>query len=403
MSTWKAEQAYNHLPLLPPKQDIESKAILRQCIRARAALAELKQAAELIPNQSMLINTLPIMEARASSEIENIVTTTDKLFQYMQTESQSADPATKEAMRYRSALLSGFQLLDKLPLSTKTAKLVCSEIKGRDMDIRQTSGTALRSNTSGQIIYMPPEGESLIRDKLANWEKFIHETHQDLDPLIVMAVTHYQFEAIHPFSDGNGRTGRILNSLLLIEKGLLGLPILYLSRYIIEHKADYYHLLLAVTSQSAWEEWILYMLEGVEDTAKWTIAKIEAIKKLSAHTKDYIQAALPSIYSHELVTLLFEQPYARILSLEKAGIAKRQTASRYLQALTEIGVLNEIHIGRDKLFIHPKLMDLLSGDNNQFTAYRRIAYHYANTSLVLVFLLSIVAYNRCCAGPVPRR
>ena len=369
MSTWKAEQAYNHLPLLPPKQDIESKAILRQCIRARAALAELKQAAELIPNQSMLINTLPIMEARASSEIENIVTTTDKLFQYMQTESQSADPATKEAMRYRSALLSGFQLLDKLPLSTKTAKLVCSEIKGRDMDIRQTSGTALRSNTSGQIIYMPPEGESLIRDKLANWEKFIHETHQDLDPLIVMAVTHYQFEAIHPFSDGNGRTGRILNSLLLIEKGLLGLPILYLSRYIIEHKADYYHLLLAVTSQSAWEEWILYMLEGVEDTAKWTIAKIEAIKKLSAHTKDYIQAALPSIYSHELVTLLFEQPYARILSLEKAGIAKRQTASRYLQALAEIGVLNEITIGRDKLFIHPRLMALLSGDNNEFSTY----------------------------------
>lgn len=373
MRTWKAEQAYNQLPLLPPKQDIDSKAILRQCIKARAALAELKQAAELIPNQSMLINTLPIMEARASSEIENIVTTTDKLFQYMQTESQSADPATKEAMRYRSALLSGFQLLDKLPLSTKTAKLVCSAIKGRDMDIRQTSGTALRSNTSGQIIYTPPEGENLIRDKLANWEKFIHETHQDLDPLIIMAITHYQFEAIHPFSDGNGRTGRILNSLLLIEKGLLGLPILYLSRYIIKHKADYYRLLLAVTSQAAWEDWILYMLEGVEDTAKWTIAKIEAIKKLAAHTKDYIQATLPSIYSHELVALLFEQPYTRILSLEKEGIAKRQTASRYLQALTGIGILNEIHIGRDKLFIHPKLMDLLSGDNNQFTAYRHIA------------------------------
>lgn len=369
LDTWHPEQPYNHLPPLPPKQDIETKAILKQCIAARAALAELKQAAELIPNQSMLINTLPVMEARASSEIENIVTTTDKLFQYMQTESQQADPATKEAMRYRNALFSGLQSLQSRPLCSLTAKLVCSEIKGRDMDIRKISGTALRSDSSGQTIYTPPEGENLIRDKLANWERFIHES-PDLDPLILMAVAHYQFEAIHPFSDGNGRTGRVLNSLLLIEKGLLSLPILYLSRYIIGHKTDYYRLLLDVTANGNWESWILYMLAGVEDTAKWTIDKIDAIKKLADDTRSYIQSTVPNIYSRELVDLLFEQPYTRIANLEKAGIAKRQTASRYLQELVAIGVLNEISIGRDKLFIHPKLMNLLSGDNNRFTAYR---------------------------------
>lgn len=369
IDTWHPEHPYNHLPPLPPKQDIETKSILKQCIKARSALAELKQAAELIPNQGMLINTLPVMEARASSEIENIVTTTDKLFQYMQTESRNADPATKEAMRYRNALFSGLQSLKKRPLCSQTAVLVCSEIKGRDMNIRQVSGTALRSDSNGKTIYTPPEGEHLIRDKLSNWERFIHEN-PDLDPLIIMAVAHYQFEAIHPFSDGNGRTGRVLNSLLLIEKDLLSLPILYLSRYIIEHKADYYRLLLDVTAQGNWEDWILYMLTGVENTAKWTIAKIDAIKQLANHTRSYIQKIAPNVYSHELVDLLFEQPYTRIANLEKAGIAKRQTASRYLQSLTELGILNEISVGRDKLFIHPKLMNLLSGDSNEFVPYR---------------------------------
>ncbi|UOO81599.1 Fic family protein [Uruburuella testudinis] len=365
---WRADKPYNGLPTLPPKEDIETKSVLKQCIKARAALAELKQAAELIPNQGMLINTLPIMEARASSEIENIVTTTDKLFQYMRTESQTADPATKEAMRYRSALFLGVQSLDNKPLCTKTAQLVCSEIKGRDMDIRKITGTALRADGSGRIIYTPPEGEQIIREKLADWERFIHDN-PNLDPLIIMAVAHYQFEAIHPFPDGNGRTGRILNSLMLIEKELLGLPILYLSRYIIEHKADYYRLLLEVTEKGNWEEWVMYILAGVEDTAKWTIAKIEAIKKLAEHTRLYIQTALPTVYSHELVSLLFEQPYTRITNLEDAGIAKRQTASRYLQSLIEAGVLNEIRVGRDKLFIHPKLMELLSGNNNEFSRY----------------------------------
>ena len=368
MNKWNPLFAYNHLPDLPPSDELETKEILKQTIKARAALAELKQAAELIPNQSMLINTLPIMEARASSEIENIVTTTDKIFQSLQLDVEENDSATKEALQYRQALFSGFSSLKERPLCTQTAVLVCSDIKGRMMDIRKVTGTALRNGVNGQIIYTPPEGERVIRDKLANWEKFIHNN-EDLDPLIILAVAHYQFEAIHPFTDGNGRTGRILNSLLLIEKGLLHLPILYLSRYIIEHKVDYYHLLLDVTANNNWKDWVLYILKGIEDTAVWTLNKIESIKALSIETKKYIQQKLPHLYSSELIELLFEQPYTRILNLEKAGIAKRQTASNYLKELCDIGVLSEISLGRDKLFIHPKLMSLLRGENNEFTPY----------------------------------
>ena len=368
MNNWNPKLAYNQLPDLPPVDELETKEILKQAINARAALAELKQAAELIPNQSMLINTLPIMEARASSEIENIVTTTDKLFQSLQLDSEEQDSATKEALQYRTALFSGFNSLKERPLCTQTAVLVCSEIKNRVMDIRKVTGTALRNGSNGEVIYTPPEGEQIIRDKLANWEKFIHYN-EDLDPLIVLAVAHYQFEAIHPFTDGNGRTGRILNSLLLIEKELLHLPILYLSRYIIEHKADYYRLLLEVTANQNWQDWVLYILKGIENTAKWTLNKIEAIKVLTIETRRYIQQSLPHLYSLELIELLFEQPYTRIANLEQAGIAKRQTASKYLKELCDVGVLSEQIVGRDKLFIHPKLMELLRGENNEFMPY----------------------------------
>ena len=367
MAIWQADKPYNDLPALPPPQEIETKAILKQTVTARAALAELKQAAELIPNQSMLINTLPIMEAQASSEIENIVTTTDKLFQFMDAESQ-ADPVTKEALRYRTALFKGFQSLAKRPLCTQTAVLVCSEIKGADMDIRKVTGTALKSSQNGKTIYTPPESESVIRDKLSNWEKFINEN-DDLDPLIIMAVAHYQFEAIHPFSDGNGRTGRIINNLMLIDKGLLTLPILYLSRYIIQTKQDYYSGLLDVTQHQSWEKWILYILKGIEETANWTRLKIEAIRKLQEHTIQYIKHARSKIYTYELVSILFEHPYTRIINLENSGVAARQTASRYLKELASIGVLQEIQKGRDKLFIHPKLIDILVNDTNEFTPY----------------------------------
>jgi Fic family protein len=366
-SGWRADQPWNRLPLLPPRAELETRAVLKACIGARAALAGLKQAAELIPNQAMLINTLPLLEARASSEIENIVTTTDRLFQFRQVDGQ-ADAATREALRYRTALMEGFESLQKRPLSTRIAEQVCSRIKGADMQVRRIPGTTLTSDRDGQIVYTPPVGEKLLRDLLANWERFLHEA-REFDPLVRLAAAHYQFEAIHPFTDGNGRTGRVLNSLFLIEQGLLTLPILYLSRYIIQRKADYYRLLQGVTSKQAWEPWLLYLIAGVEETAQWTTGKITAIRKLVAHTVDHVRRAAPKIYSRELVDLIFEQPYCRIQNLTQSGIAGRQAASRYLKQLARIGVLDEIAVGREKLFVHPKLMHLLTREANTFPAY----------------------------------
>ena len=368
MSRWRPDRPWNSLPKLPPRAELESKAVLKQCVTARAALAELKQAAELIPNPAMLINTLPLLEARASSEIENIVTTADKLFQHLRAEG-NADPATKEALWYRSALLEGVRALTKRPLATRTAEMICTRIKGTEMSVRKVPGTALAKGGSGDVVYTPPEGESLLRELLANWERFLHEE-ESLDPLVRMAVAHYQFEAIHPFTDGNGRTGRVLNSLFLVEQGLLPQPILYLSRYIIARKADYYRLLLAVTSDGAWEDWLLYMLRGVEETAAWTTGKIGAVRKLAAGTAAYVRQALPKVYSRELVDVIFEQPYCRIANLIEAGIAGRQAASRYLKALAAAGVLREQAVGKEKLFVHRKLMHLLTRDGNAFEPYR---------------------------------
>lgn len=365
---WQPHAPYAGLPGLPPAVDIESKVILKQCIAARAALAELKQAAELIPNQAILIRTLPLLEARSSSEIENIVTTTDRLFQYQQADEQHADPATKEALRYGHALLEGFRSLADHPLNTRTAEAICSRIKGVEMSVRRTPGTALANDKTGEIIYTPPVGEALLRDLLANWEKFMHES-VDTDPLIRLAVGHYQFEAIHPFADGNGRTGRVLNSLFLIQENLLTLPILYLSRHILRNKADYYRRLRGVTSSGEWEPWILYMLHGIEDTARWTTAKIAAIRELAEHTRVHVKQSLPKIYSHELIALIFERPYCRIRDLEERELAERQTASRYLKELVRIGVLEELAAGREKLFTHPKFLRLLRNDENEFTPY----------------------------------
>jgi len=367
--TWHPEQPYNELPPLPPTPELETRPVLKACITARAVLAELKSAANLIPNQAMLINSLPLLEAQASSEIENIVTTSDQLFRFSSIGDQ-ADAATREALRYRTALFEGYKSLDTKPLCTSTAELICSTIKDRAMAIRKVPGTALRNDKSKRVIYTPPAGETVIRNHLSNWEKFIHGYHE-IDPLIRLAVAHYQFEAIHPFTDGNGRTGRIINSLFLIQEGLLTLPILYLSRYIIRNKSDYYKLLLGVTSGNSWEKWILYIIRGIEETAIWTIAKIEAIRSLQEHTAGYVRVELPKIYSRELVDLIFEQPYCRIANLVDRDVAKRQTASEYLKALCDIGVLTERSAGREKIFIHQKLLNLLTREQNEFMAYKQ--------------------------------
>lgn len=360
---WRPDLPYNGLPLLPPPGDLETKEILKACISARSALAELKQASELIPNPAVLINTLPLLEAQASSEIENIVTTTDQLFRYRE-DDDHADGPTKEALRYSRALLSGYRTLQERPLTTRTAEEICSEIKGMEMRVRRVPGTAL-ARSNGDVVYTPPVGESLLRSLLGNWEHFMH-ANDSLDPIIRMAAAHYQFEAIHPFTDGNGRTGRILNSLFFISRNLLTLPILYLSRPIIQHKSDYYRLLLDVTKEGAWHDWILFMIFAVETTSRWTVDKIAAIRHLQTATGEFVRHRKPKIYSHEFINLIFERPYCRIQDVTERTLAGRQTASVHLKALVEIGVLEERSIGREKLFIHPRLMGILTRDTNDW-------------------------------------
>ncbi|WP_313684374.1 protein adenylyltransferase Fic [Pantoea sp.] len=356
--SWLPEIPYNELPLLPPELErIETRAVLKACISARAAVAELKTAGELIPDQGLLINILPIMEAKDSSRIENIVTTSDQLFQFAD-RAEHADPATKEALRYRSALFEGFSQLATHPLCTNTAVSICTRLRAVQTDIRKTPGTVLRDQNH-DVVYTPPVGESAIRDLLANWERFIH-AEDDIDPLVKMAISHYQFECIHPFPDGNGRTGRILNILYLIQTELLSLPILYLSRFILERRDDYYTLLRSVTAEGNWEAWILFMLEAVENTARWTTKKIAIVRGLLADATDYIREKLPKIYTHELLQVLFAQPYCRIENLVEHGVAKRQTASSYLKQLVEIGVLEEMNVGREKLYINTRLLQELN-------------------------------------------
>ena len=350
---------FNDLPDLPPDSETETKAILRSCIAARAALAELRISGNLIPNQAMLINSIPLLEAQASSEIENIVTTADRLFRYANDAPGRADPATREALRYRTALHRGFETLRRRPVSTTVAVEVCRTIKGVELDVRSTPGTALVNDATEQVIYTPPEGEDVIRGKLANWERYMHEA-EEIDPLIRLAVMHYQFEAIHPFVDGNGRTGRVLNLLYLVDKGLLDVPVLYLSRHIIQNKALYYRHLLGVTARQDWEAWILFILEAVRSTAEWTTAKIRAIRELLDETGAVIRRLMPRIYSRELTELIFVYPYCRIGDVVRADIAKRQTAAVYLKALTAEGVLKETKAGRENLYINPPLLALLA-------------------------------------------
>lgn len=353
--------AYNELPPLPPKGEIETRAVLKLCIEARASLASLRQAGELIPNQAMLINSLPLLEAKDSSELENIVTTTDKLFKHAFNDTV-ADHATKEALRYRTALYEGVEAIRDRPLTAQTALDVCSAIKGVQMQIRHSKGTVLQ-NSLGQVIYTPPDDKGAILALLDNWERFLH-ANDDLDPLVKMAIAHYQFEAIHPFSDGNGRAGRVINILYLLDKGLLATPILYLSRYILRNKQGYYDGLLGVTEQGDWQSFIVYMLQAVKQTSEWTTAKILNIKELHSDTIEQAKQLAPKVYSRELVDAIFAMPYCRITNLVDEGLGTRQTVSGYLKKLVEIGILEEMQAGKEKLFINPRLMVVLQGDGS---------------------------------------
>lgn len=358
--TWSASQPYNDLPELPPAIELETKAVLKAAIEARAALAALEQAASSIPNPIVLINSIPILEAQASSEIENIVTTTDELFKYAQDERGAANPATREALQYRTALFEGFRLAQSRPLNTTTAVEVCSIIKQREMPIRKLPGTYIGNPDTHEAIYTPPVGADLIKAKLSNWEKFIHESGH-LDPLIIMAVAHYQFEAIHPFEDGNGRTGRVLNVLVLIAAGLLSQPILYLSRYIIENKGAYYRLLQRVTADGDWQSWILFMLEGIRDTAVFTMKKIAAIKDLEHEFQTSLRQLYGSVNA-DFLAILFEQPYSRIANVMARCAISRPTATSWLNTLADSGLLVKIPVGRERLYVNVQFMDALTRD-----------------------------------------
>ena len=351
---------FNDLPLLPLAEDIETREVLKRAIPAGRALAELKGMGTTIPNQGILINTIVLQEAQASSEIENIVTTTDVLFEALSTERDNIDPATKEVLRYREALWAGFNALAHRPLTTNLFVEVVQTIKQNRAGIRQTPGTTVKNASTGETIYTPPEGENVIRDKLKNLEDYIH-TDDGVDPLVKMAIIHYQFEAIHPFSDGNGRTGRIINLLFLLQQELLELPVLYLSKSIIDRKNEYYALLRGVTTEGNWEAWLLYMLEAIETTARMTRNRIIAIRELMDEITTLARDRLPSrVYSKELLELLFHQPYTKAKFLVEAGIAKRQTAAEYLKELERIGILKSHKVGRENLYLNVRLFKLIS-------------------------------------------
>jgi Fic family protein len=364
------KQPYNELPLLPPAAELETRAVLKRCVTARTALAELRLAGHLIPDQSVLINSIPLLEAKDSSEIENIVTTNDALFREASLGDSDATPETKEAARYRTALHHGFEALQSRPLSTRLATEILQIVTGKEYDVRRgLPRTTLQDRRTGEVYYTPPEGEALLRDSLANWEKFANAK-TEIDPLVRMAVLHYQFEAIHPFRDGNGRTGRILNILGLIQDGLLDLPTLYLSRYILANRAAYYRLLRRVTTHEEWEPWILYMLDAIETTSLWTTQKTRAVKTLMEETAAHVWAAAPKL-PHAVVVLIFRQPYVRIANIVESKIVGREAASKYLRELVGLGVLEEEKVGRDKLFLHRKYLDVLFSDGHDFEPYPR--------------------------------
>lgn len=357
MTDWRPDRPYNELPPPPSADDLETRRVLKAAIGANTALGQLDQAVISIPNPTVLINSLPVLEAQASSEIENVVTTTDELFRHLDDDA-GADPATRETLRYRTALRVGFEMTNERGLTAATASAVCSTIKGREMKVRAVPGTRIASPATGEVVYSPPEGRDVIVEKLSEWERFVHAD-DGLDPLVRMAAAHYQFEAIHPFSDGNGRTGRIVNVLMLVEAGLLRLPVLYLSRYLIDTKNDYYRLLLAVTAEPAWEEWVLYVLKGIEVTSRYTLRKVTAIRALQDDFSRRARAVTKGGTHSELQSVLFEQPYCRINTVVERCDVSRPTATSWLSALAKNGMLQDVKIGRDRLFINREFLQLL--------------------------------------------
>lgn len=357
----KNEIPFNDLPLLPPaKEFIESVIIFKQLVKSSVALAELKGIIHILPNPEILLNAVILKEARASSAIENVITTQNKLYQALSAKGDQIDSSTKEVLRYREAMLFGFRTIQKKDILTINTIVEIQQIlEENNAGIRKLSGTALRNSTTGKVIYTPPDQTIVINSLLSNLEKFINLDDDEIHHLIKMAIQHYQFESIHPFYDGNGRTGRIINVLYLIMTGLLEQPILFLSGYIIDNKSEYYRLLQEVRTNNKWEDWILYILKGVEITAKATINQVSEMNKLFEQTKEKTRKELPKIYSKELIELLFEHPYSKSEYLENRLSISRITAAKYLKALEKIGILESKKVWKETLYINTSLFELL--------------------------------------------
>jgi Fic family protein len=349
------------IPDLPPKAELETQRVLRAAARAHRHLAELKGRASNIPNPGILIDTLSLQEAKASSEIENIVTTQDELFQMSLFPENPASPAAKEVALYRDALRVGWQRVREQQglLTNNTIISMFQILKRTDGGFRATPGTALKNEASGELVYIPPQDVNVVKEQMGRLETFINDDDKcDLDPLIKMAIIHHQFESIHPFPDGNGRIGRIINVIYLTKQGLLDIPILYLSRYITANKPEYYRLLQSVREKGDWESWLIYMLTAVAETSADTLTLVGAMRDLMSSYKNEIRTNHRKIYSQDLLNLLFRHPYTRIEYLQRELEITRQTAARYLDTLTEAGLISKHKFGKSNYYMNDPLAAL---------------------------------------------
>lgn len=361
----RKEEKYS-IPSLPLPYDLETKEVLKQLNRANRKLAELKGVAQTIPNERILISSLTLQEAKDSSEVENIVTTQDDLYRAgLDPSHQFINAATKEVLFYREAINEGFRMVrNKDILTLNDIKHVQEILEQNTAGFRTTPGTQLKRENDGAVIYTPPQDGMTIIRYMSNLEQFINDDHlSQLDPLIKMAIIHHQFESIHPFYDGNGRTGRIINILYLVITGLLDLPILYLSRYITHNKGEYYRLIQAIRDKNTdnaaeWEAWILFMLKGVEVTAEDTISLVKNIGRLMAEYKNVIRPDFGSKYNHELLNGLFYHPYTKIDHVVANMQVSRQTASKYLDRIVALGLLKKEKMGKENYYINTRLMNL---------------------------------------------
>lgn len=353
---------YKLAPLPPLATKVETIEILKKAAKATFAIAELKGIAETIPSQQMLVNAIILKEAKDSSEIENIITSTDELYEALSSKEHKIKPETKEVMNYRRSIMVGYKILqDQGFIRVNDIIRIQKDLISNDAGIRSTPGTVLKNDTTGEVVYTPPQDKQEIEKLLSNFIDYFNskELRGDTPALIWLGILHYQFESIHSFYDGNGRTGRILNIIFLIMNNMIDIPILYLSSYIIKNKSSYYQLLNKVNKTDEWEEWILFMLDAVEQTAIETKRQIQLIRELLSEKIELIKEKAPKIYSRELVELIFEQPYSKIeYVVDRIGL-ERKAASRYLRKLEAIGVLKSKKVGRENIYINKDLFNLL--------------------------------------------